>query len=109
MALMVQQGVPGMITPTYSTPTTSDTITPDTGLVLVVKIGGTATTVTVSVPGNQPYTGTPIADQTTGSVTSTEKWFYISPVLTDSAAGNLVTVTYSQVTGVTAGLFKVGA
>lgn len=105
MALMTAQAMTGMHTPTFSQPTTSDTITPDSGLVLYVKIGATATTVTMVVPGTQPYSGTAIADQSTGSVTSTERVFAITRDLIDSATG-LVNVTYSQVTGVTAALLK---
>ncbi|MGH6691104.1 MAG: hypothetical protein ACREF4_10575 [Gammaproteobacteria bacterium] len=104
MALMTPQAITGMHTVTYSQPTTSDTITPDTGLILDVVIGATSTTVTMVVPGNQPYTGTAIADQSTGAVTNTRRHFAITRDLI--GANGLVTVTYSQVTNVTAALLK---
>jgi hypothetical protein len=105
MALMTSQAITGMHTVTYSTPTTSDTITPDSGLILDVVIGATSTTVTMVVPGNQPYTGTAITDQSTGAVTNTRRHFAITRDLVDPATG-LVTVTYSQTTNVTAALLK---
>ncbi|MGH9252075.1 MAG: hypothetical protein ACRD0W_21540 [Acidimicrobiales bacterium] len=105
MALMSPQSVSTLTNATFSAPTTSDTITPDSGLILYVKVGATATTVTMVVPGLQPYTGTAIADSGTGSVTNTERQFGITRDLIDSATG-LVNVTYSQVTGVTVALLK---
>jgi hypothetical protein len=105
MALMTAQSVSALTNATFSAPTTSDTITPDSGLILYVKVGGTATTITMVVPGNQPYTGTAITDATSGSITSTERQFGITRDLIDPATG-LVNVTYSQVTGVTAALLK---
>jgi hypothetical protein len=105
MALMTAQAVTGLNNVTFSTPTTSDTITPDTGLILYVKVGVTATTITVVVPGNQVYTGTAITDATSGSITSTERQIAITRDLVDPTTG-LVTVTYNQVTNVTAALLK---
>lgn len=106
MALMSPQAISSVITPSFAAPTTSDTIRPDGALILYVKVGGTATTVTVVVPGNQPYSGTATSDLSTGSITSTERAFYIPASIADPTTG-LVTVTYSQVTGVTAALLKV--
>jgi hypothetical protein len=110
MALMSQQALSSILNATYSAPTTSDTVTPDSGLVLHVKVGGTATTITIVVPGNQPYTGTATGDLSSGSISNTERFFFLSPannVLPDPTTG-LINVTYSQVTGVTAALLKVG-
>jgi len=107
MALMTPQAITGMHTVTYSTPTTSDTIAPDTGLILDVVIGATSTTVTMVVPGNQPYSGTAIADQSTGAVTNTRRHFAITRDLIDYSSGTgVVTVTYSQTTNVTSALLK---
>jgi hypothetical protein len=103
---MSPQAISNFITPTFTTPTTSDTITFDSGLILYVKVGGTATTIGITIPGNQPYSGTATTDITTGSVTSQERVFYIARDAVDPAT-NLVTVTYSQVTGVTSALFKI--
>ena len=108
MALMVSQAQTGLQTPTYSTPTTSDTITYEPGLLLYVKVGGTATTVTMVVPGNQVYTGTAITDASTGSISNADRTFFITRDLIDTST-NLITVTYSQVTAVTAALLRVGA
>jgi hypothetical protein len=105
MALMSTQPISSVLTPTFSAPTTSDTISWESGLLLYVKVGGTATTVTVVIPGNQPYSGTATSDLSTGSITSTERVFHIPRDAVDTTT-NLVTVTYSQVTGVTAALFK---
>lgn len=107
MALMTQQAVSSVITPSFTTPTTSDTITPDSGLILYVKVGATSTTITVVVPGNQPYSGTVTTDSVVTSVTNTERVWYLNPtILTDPSTG-LITVTYSQVTNVTSALIKI--
>jgi hypothetical protein len=103
---MSPQPQTGVHTPSFTAPTVSDTITWTEGLILFVKIGATATTVTVDVPGNQPYSGAAKTDLTSGAVTSGERTFYIGRDAMDPTTG-LVTVTYSQVTGVTAALLKV--
>jgi hypothetical protein len=107
MALMTPQAVTSLANLTFSAPTTSDTITPDDGLILYVKVGATATTITVVVPGNQPYTGTAIADASSGSISNTERQIGITRDLIDSSlTPPAVTIQYSQVTGVTAALMK---
>ena len=107
MALMSPQAqTGGPHTPSFTAPTVSDTITYSEGLMLFVKIGATATTITVVVPGNQVYSGAAKTDLVATSVSNTERTFWIGPEAVDPATG-LVTVTYSQVTGVTAALFKV--
>lgn len=103
MALMTAQSVSSVLTPSFTAPTTSDTITYRDGLLLYVKIGATATTVTVVVPGNEEYTGVATPDLSSGSVTSSERVFVIPRLAADPATG-FVTVTYSQVTGVTSAL-----
>jgi len=90
---------------TFSAPTTSDTIAADDGLILYVKIGATATIVTVPVPGTQPYTGTANSSATTGSVSNTERQIPITRALIDPTT-NLATVNYSQITNVTVALMK---
>lgn len=106
MALMSPQAISSVITPSFAAPTTSDTITYQSGLILYVKVGATATTVTVVVPGNQLYSGTAKTDLVATSISNTERAFYISREAVDESTG-LVTVTYSQVTGVTAALLKI--
>lgn len=108
MALMTAQAISSVITPSFTTPTTSDTITPDSGLLLYVKVGATSTTITIVVPGNQVYSGTATTDLIVSSVTSTERAFFLPVLLADPTASNLITVTYSQVTNVTSALMKVG-
>ncbi len=106
MALMTVQAVSSVVTPNFTTPTTSDTIAPDSALALYVKVGATSTTITLVVPGNQPYSGTATTDVVVSSVTNTERIFFLNPaILTDPATG-FITVTYSQVTNVTSALFK---
>lgn len=105
MALMTPQVISSVITPAFTTPTVSDTIQSDEGLLLFVKIGVTATTVQIVPFGNQEYSGVARSNLTTGSITSTERIFYIPKSIANPTTG-LVTVTYSQVTNVTAALFK---
>lgn len=105
MALMTPQAVSPVITPEFTAPSVSDTIKPDEGLLLYVKNGATATTVTVLVPGNQPYSGIATSDLTQ-TFTSSERLFYLPPFIADPSSG-LITVTYSSVATVTAALIKV--
>lgn len=107
MALMTSQAVSSVITPSFTTPTVSDTITPEPGLLLYVKVGATATVITVVVPGNQYYSGTATTDLATASISNTERAFFLPRDIQDPTT-NLITVTYSQVTGVTSALLKVG-
>ena len=103
MALMTQQAVSSVITPAFAAPTVSDTITPDSGLLLYVKNGGTSTTVTVVVPGNQVYSGAATTDLT-ATFSNGERVFYIPSFIADAG---VITVTYSSVATVTAALLKV--
>ena len=106
MALMTAQPVSAAgTTPTYATPGASDTITFDTGLILYVKNGGTVSTVTVVVPGNQSPSGVATTD-CIQTFTSSERAFFISPSFVDPATG-LVTVTYSSTATVTVALLKI--
>ena len=107
MALMSPQAISSVITPSFTTPTALDTITPDSGLILYVKIGATSTTITLVIPGNQPYSGAATTDSVVSAVTNTERVWYLNPaILTDPASG-LIAVTYSQVTNVTSALLKI--
>lgn len=106
MALMTPQVVSAAgTTPTFAAPTASDTITPDTGLILYVKNGATSSTVTVVVPGNQPYSGAATTDLIQ-TFSNGERAFYIPPGLQDPATG-LITVTYSSTATVTVALLKI--
>jgi hypothetical protein len=105
MALMSVQPVSSVLNPTFSAPTTSDTIRYEDGLWLHVKNGATSSTVTVVVPGNQPYSGSAKTDLV-ATFSNGDRIFYIDAEAVDNATG-LVTVTYSSVATVTAGLFKI--
>lgn len=104
MALMTPQPISTVITPSFTQPTTSDTISADSGLILYVKVGATSTTITIVVPSYELYIGTINTDLVVSSVTNTERAFYLPREI---ASGGLITVTYSQVTNVTSALFKI--
>jgi hypothetical protein len=106
MTLITSQPLDNLATPSFTAPSVSDTFQYAPGLIYVAKIGGTTTTSTVVVPGTEPYSGGAKDDLTSGAVSNTEKWFRISERAADPATG-LVTVTHSQVTGVTAALVQV--
>lgn len=105
MALMTPQPISSVITPSFAAPTVSDTILADSGLILYVKNGGTSSTVTIVIPGNQPYSGAATTDLT-ATFSNSERAFYIPTFVADPTTG-LVTVTYSSVATVTAALLKI--
>jgi hypothetical protein len=87
-------------------PTTSETIADVTqGTWLEVNVGGTATTITVLRPGNFSQ-GDAVSDWVIGPLTSTQRFLRIGPEFADPADGD-ADVTFSQVTAVTARVFKV--
>jgi len=94
------------ITPAFLGVNPLEVINPDRGLALFVRVGGTATTVTIEVPGVQPYTGATRDDVTLAGLQNTERVFYIADLLTDPTS-EVATVTYSQTVGVSAALLKV--
>lgn len=100
MALLSPQQVTSVLTPSFAAPTVSDTINWQPGLLLYVKVGATATTVTIVIPGTQEYSGADVDDLAATGITSTERVFAIPKLARDPATG-LVTVTYSQISGVT--------
>jgi hypothetical protein len=106
MALLIAQqiNVPGL-TPTFPAPSASDTMVPDERSFMVYKVGVTATTITLVVPGSQYGQARP--DVVHSAITSTERW--IGPLVVDLAdpATGLITITTSQQTGVTAALLRV--
>jgi hypothetical protein len=106
MALMSVQPISSFIDPTFSAVNSSDTIRAESGLLLYVKVGATATTITVTPAGNQAYSGVAKDPLTTGAVTSDERVFAIPEEIADPVT-NLVTVSYSQTASVTAALFKI--
>jgi hypothetical protein len=107
MALMVQQVVSvAGLTPAYSTPTVSDTIGPDINLWLHVKTTTNADTVTL-VDNSRTAANAASANLSVAIGTSSERLIGpLDPDLQSSATG-LITVTHSNVTGVTAALFRI--
>ena len=111
MALLTaQQVVPAGMTPTYAAANATDTFPTGDSLFLHVKVGGTATTITVNSPsGTTCSLGIAGAahNNVVGPLTSTERM--IGPLTSarynDPTTG-LGSVTYSQVTGVTAALVQ---
>lgn len=107
MALMTTQVVAiAGTTPSYATPTVSDTINPDINLFLHVKTTTNGDTVTLVDPSRTPA-GAASANLTVVLGTSTERFIGpLDPDLTNPATG-LITVTHSVTTGVTAALFRI--
>jgi hypothetical protein len=99
MALSTHTAAQGGSAVTLAAPTTSQTITYAAGLELYAVVGGTATTIGIVIPGNAAY-GVANADITSGSLTNAV-WRCPIPRQARDTDG-LVTVTFSQVTGVTA-------
>jgi hypothetical protein len=99
MALMTAQviSVAGL-TPSYAAPTASDTITPDQNLYLHVKTTTNADTVTL-VDASRTPAGAASANLTVSIGTSSERFI-------GNTTTGLITVTHSNVTGVTAALLR---
>lgn len=106
MALLSPQQVKATgTTVTYSTPTTTDTAVPDDRAFWHVKIGATATNVTLVVPGSAYGQDRP--DVVLSGLTSTERMIGpLVPDLADPATG-LVGLNVSQTTGVTTALIRI--
>lgn len=82
-------------------PTTSETVDTSGGDVfLLVVIGGTATTVTVTVSPNDSF-GRAQTSFTTGALTNTTRVIRLTKAMASTSTG-LVSVAFSQVTAVTA-------
>jgi hypothetical protein len=106
VALLTAQGIaitgPAI---TLSAPSASDTTAPGERTFYWVKVGGTATTVTVVTPGTK--FGQALADVAVGPLTNTDR--LIGPLvgeLADPATG-LVTIQTSNQTGVTAAVVTI--
>lgn len=107
MALMSPQSISTTAAITYSAVNSSDTIDARLGgQILSVKVGGTATTITVTPGGTQEYSGANKSGLASGSVSNQDRDFYIPPSIGDPISG-ICTVTYSQTTGVTAALRRI--
>ena len=107
MAQMVTQviNVNGL-TPVYSTPTVSDTVNPDVNLFLHVKTTTNADTVTL-VDASRTPAGAASANISIALGTATERMIGpLDPDLTNTATG-LISVTHSNITGVTAALLRI--
>ena len=106
MALASQSVSSAVVTPTaFAAPTTEETIeNPGPGVFLWVKIGATATDITVERPGTHGA-GDSIADYTETALTATERIIPIGREYRDPST-LVATVTFSQVTNVTALLIR---
>lgn len=99
MALSVHTATGAGSTVTLAAPTTSQTISYVAGQELWAVVGGTATTIAIVVPGNNRY-GSANPDISSGALTNATWRCPIPREARDS--DGLVTITFSQVTGVTA-------
>jgi len=107
MALVSSQGASFAGTGiTFAAPTTSETFIVEDRVLYVIKIGATSTTVTVVVPGTAYGQARP-DNVIASAVTSTERYYNVfTPDLADPSTG-LITITFSNVTNVTAALIRV--
>jgi hypothetical protein len=94
------------LTPAYTTPTVSDTVTPGTNLWLHVKTTTNADTVTL-VDASRTPAGAASANLTVAIGTSTERLIGPLDVDLQNTSTGLITVTHSTTTGVTAALFTI--
>lgn len=108
MALVSVSIGAAVVTPTAeAAPTTEETIAASgPGVLLQVTVGGTATTITVARPGTHPG-GDAIDDLVLSALSNTTRIIPILREYRDPSTG-LVTVTFSQVTNVTARVLRVG-
>lgn len=99
---------PAPVTPAaFAAPTTSEQVAnPGNDVLLWVKVGATATTITVVRPGDHPA-GDPVGDLVVGPLTSEERIVPIGREYADSALAGDAAVTFDQVAGVTALLLRV--
>lgn len=104
--LLEVQPVTSLVRPDFYEVDTLDVIDPAKGLILVVRVAGTATTVTVEVPGAHPYTGVAKDDLVLVGLTNTDRVFHMPDLLFEPIS-EVASVTYSQTTGVSAALLKV--
>lgn len=89
----------------FAAPTTEEDIAdPGPGVFLWVKVGATATNITVVRPGNHPA-GDAVADFTLTGLTNTERVIPITREFRDPTSKE-ATVQFSQVTNVTALLVR---
>jgi hypothetical protein len=107
MALLTAQAiVTAGLAASYGAANASDTITPDTGLVLHVKnTGGSADTVTVVDAGTTPGGSTASSPTVSVPATTGDRFIPINPAFVNPATG-LITVTHSSTTGVTCALLR---
>lgn len=107
MALATQAVGRAVVTPTaFAAPTVSEKIAPGPGVYLWVKIGATATTITLNRYGSFP-SGTALPDEVLTALTSTERIIPITREYANPADSNLALVEFSQIANVTALLLTV--
>ena len=95
------------LTPNFVSAAVGGDAFPNTGReFLVVKTTGTACTVTAATP--QTVNGLAVADETYSCPSTGERYIGPFPSQTFNSTQGQVVLTYSAVTGVTVGVFKVG-
>lgn len=92
------------LTPVYTAPTVSDTISPDTGLIYHVKCGATGTTVTLDDGGTTPG-GSAAVDPAIVIPANQERFIQIPQSFMNPATG-LIAVTMSSIATVTSALLR---
>lgn len=106
MALMTpQSGSSAGITPVFSAVSSSDTVKLTSNALLVIKVGGTATTITISTYPDTTSWGATIPDLVFTAISNAERWVTLKPESFANPATGIATITYSQTTAVTSGLF----
>lgn len=90
--------VDGSTGPTYNAAAAGDQINQAQGCVLVVKTGGTGTTLTINTPGTLPN-GDPYPEKTITLGTSAERWIVLGPEYID--ASGLANLSWSSTATVT--------
>jgi hypothetical protein len=88
----------GDTAPTYNAAAASDQINAGSGCVLVVKTGGTGTTVTIDTPGTLPN-GDAYPNKAITIGTNAERWIILGSEYLD--ASGLISLSWSSTTTVT--------
>lgn len=91
-------GATGADGPTYVAAAAGDTIINGEGGILIIKTGGTGTTVTIATPGALPN-GDAYPDKAIVIGTNTERWIKLGPEYT--ASDGSVGLSWSSTTTVT--------
>jgi hypothetical protein len=107
MALLSSQAITVTLgKPTFTAVNATDTISPDSGLFLVVKnAGGSPDTVTIDDAGTTPGGSNPVDPTFSCPATTGEVWIPIFPAFVNPSTG-VIQVSHSFTTSVTSALVK---